>query len=254
MPPSNIRLKVLALVLLAVLAVACGSASPAPAAPPHAHAHARGHGHGSANEGRHKSPLVHRFEKADDWVPRFESADRAAWQKPSEVITLMDIADGMTVADVGAGTGYFLPYLSRAVGESGKVLALDIEEDMVRYMTERAAREHLGNVLARVVAPNDPELAPNTVDRILIVDTWHHIPDRVAYARKLADAMTPNGRLLIVDFTMQSDIGPPVAHRIGKEEIVAELRAGGLEAEAIPNALPKQYVVVGRRPTAEAQP
>lgn len=166
----------------------------------------------------------------------------------------MDIAEGMTVADLGAGTGYFLPYLSRAVGESGKVLALDIEADMVRYMTERAAREHLGNVIAKVVTPDDPELAPNTVDRILIVDTWHHIPDRVAYARKLADAMTPEGRLVIVDFTKESDIGPPAAHRIAPKEVVAELRAGGLQAETLTNALPKQYVVVGRRPTPERQP
>src|SRR5438045_2967650 len=87
------------------------SASPS-ASPPHDHS-----GHG---------PLVHRFENADEWAKRFDDPARDAWQKPQDVVTAMRIAPGMVVADIGAGTGYFEPYLSRAVGPTGTVMALDI--------------------------------------------------------------------------------------------------------------------------------
>ncbi len=237
------RLRLFALLFMLAPATACDRSGPTPAEPAPA-VPADEHEHG----GRPKAPLGHRFEKADDWVPRFESSDRGEWQKPAEVVTLMDITEGMTVADIGAGTGYFLPYLSGAVGKTGKVFALDIEADMVRYMAERAAREHLDNVVAKVVLPDDPQLAPDRVDRILIVNTWHHIPDRVAYVKKLAHSMTPEARLFIVDFTMQSDVGPPTSHRLAPEKVEAELRAGGLEAKVLPNTLPKQYVVVGEMP------
>ena len=73
----------------------------------------------------------------------------------------------MTVADLGAGTGYFEPLLSRGVGATGTVLALDLEPDMVRYLGERAAREHLANVRPGLVTTDDPKLAPMSVDRIL---------------------------------------------------------------------------------------
>ena len=220
-----------------VLLLASGCASPPPSPPPsHAHAHAHAHGDG---------PLVHRFERADEWAPRFDDPARDAWQKPADIIAIMKITPGMTVADLGAGTGYFLPHLARAVGPSGKVLGLDIEADMVRYMTERAAREGLAHVEARQVLHDDPKLAPGSVDRILIVDTWHHIPARERYADRLASALRPGGIVVIVDFTMETRRGPPPKHRIPAEQVVAELRAAGLSAEAIDERIPDQYVVVG---------
>ncbi|WP_437616936.1 class I SAM-dependent methyltransferase [Sorangium sp. So ce834] len=215
--------------------------------PGHGHhaGHGPGHGHGPG-------PLVHRFERAEDWVPAFEGPERDAWQKPAEVVAAMRIAPGMRVADLGAGTGYFLPHLSRAVGPAGAVIGLDIEQDMVRYMTERAARERLANVTARQVRPDDPGLDPGSVDRILVVDTWHHIPDRPAYAAKLKAALRPDGAVVVVDFTEAASHGPPKDHRIPAEAVAAELRAGGLSPEIVAEDLPEQYIVVGRRAGAGA--
>jgi ubiquinone/menaquinone biosynthesis C-methylase UbiE len=159
----------------------------------------------------------------------------------------MGIAKGMTVADVGAGTGYFLPYLARAVGPTGKVLALDIEPDLVRYMRERAAREGLANVEARVVATDDPALPAGRVDRVLVVDTWHHIDGREAYAAKLAAALAPGGAVYVVDFTMAALHGPPPHHRLAREQVERELASAGLAIGAANVALPEQYVVVGTR-------
>ncbi|WP_437564308.1 class I SAM-dependent methyltransferase [Sorangium sp. So ce542] len=217
------------------------------------HGHHAGHGPGHGHHAGHgPGPLVHRFERADDWVPAFEGPERDAWQKPAEVVAAMRIAPGMRVADLGAGTGYFLPHLSRAVGPAGAVVGLDIEQDMVRYMTERAARERLANVTARQVRPDDPGLEPGSVDRILVVDTWHHIPDRPAYAAKLKAALRPDGAVVVVDFTEAASHGPPKDHRIPAETVAAELRAGGLSPEIVAEDLPEQYIVVGRRAGAGA--
>jgi SAM-dependent methyltransferase len=154
----------------------------------------------------------------------------------------------MRVADLGAGTGYFLPHLSRAVGPKGKVLGLDIEPDMVRYMNERAAREGLANVEARVVPGDGPGLAPASVDRVMIVDTWHHIPERVAYAQKLRAALAPGGAVYVVDFKKEAKHGPPPSHRLAPEDVMKELAAAGLSVEKVDVALPEQWVVAGKAP------
>jgi predicted methyltransferase len=86
------------------------------------------------------------------------------------------------------------------------------------------------------------------VDRILIVNTWHHIDNRESYSRKLYAALTPGGEILVVDFTHQSSHGPPVSQRLRPEEVMAELQAGGLDVEILKESLPDQYIVVGRRP------
>jgi SAM-dependent methyltransferase len=177
----------------------------------------------------------------------FDDPARDAWQKPGQVVALLEISPGMTIADVGAGTGYFLPHLSRATGEGGAVLALDIEPDMVRHMTERAAKAGLANVEARVVEPADPKLGAGSVDRILIVNTWHHIGGRKRYAARLREALRPGGLVAVVDYTREAPRGPPPAHRLPAAAVVSELEAGGLRAEIVAEDLPHQYVVIGRR-------
>jgi ubiquinone/menaquinone biosynthesis C-methylase UbiE len=176
----------------------------------------------------------------------FDSEDRDAWQKPSEVLAAMEIGQGMTVADIGAGTGYFLSHLSAAVGDSGKVLALDVEESMVDFMKARAQRERLANVEPRAIPFDDPGLDIESVDRVLIVNTWHHIDQRTDYTRKLAGALRPEGRVYIVDFTKESAHGPPPEQRLSSDEVIAELEAGGLSAAAVDEDLPDQYIVVAR--------
>ena len=192
--------------------------------------------------------MPHRFEHADRWAKVFDDPARDAWQRPAQVVALLQIAPGMTVADIGAGTGYFLPYLSRAVGPTGKVLGLDVEADMVRHMKDRASREGLANVTAAQVAPDDPGLPAGAVDRVLIVDTWHHIGAREAYVKKLAAGLRPGGFVTVVDFTLESDKGPPREHRIPADVVMKELASAGLAARVVQETLPDQYIVVGERP------
>lgn len=216
------RLGLALIAMIAVCFAACGGGEKA---------HGGGHG------------MTHDFSDVDRWVAAFDDPARAEWQKPEHVIALMEMAEGMTVADLGAGTGYFLPYLSRAVGPGGKVLGLDVEPNLVDHMTKRAAKEGLANVEARAVAPDDPGLDPGSVDRVLIVDTWHHLPDRVAYAKKIAAALKPGGRIFVVDFTLESERGPAPKHKLSEEALIAELAAAGLAARVLEEDLPDQYVV-----------
>jgi SAM-dependent methyltransferase len=188
------------------------------------------------------------FDDAEKWVQRFEGPARDAWQHPQDVVDLMGIEPGMTIADIGTGTGYFLPYLSRGAGETGTVLALDVEPGMIRHVDERVEMEELFNVRPRVVPPDDPQLPTARTDRVLIVNTWHHIAGRDRYALKLAAALSSGGAVYIVDFTPDSSMGPPASEKLPTETVVAELEKAGLQTEILTEDLPQQYIVVGRKP------
>lgn len=231
------------------LVLGCSSTQkdgPASAPAAHEHGHGEHHGHrehhGKGGEGFH-----HRFDDAEKWAKRFDDPKRDAWQKPAEVVKAATVDSGATVADIGAGTGYFLPYLSKAVGASGQVLALDVEANLVAYMKARVEKDGLGNVTVDQIPYDDPKLPAGGVDRVLIVDTWHHIDGRVAYTEKLAAGLAPGGQVVIVDFTKDSPEGPPPEHRLPAAKVIEELKAGGLEAEVVEETLPRQYIVIGRK-------
>ncbi len=186
----------------------------------------------------------------EHWLPRLEGEERDSWQRPEEVVELLAISPGMVVADIGAGTGYFLGILAAAVGPEGQVLGLDVDDELVTYMQQRVVGEGWKNVESKKVAFDDPDLTPESVDRILIVNTWHHIGQREAYSGKLAAALANDGRVVIIDFTKDSPHGPPVDHRLSAAEVQSELEAAGFETEVVVEGLPHQYVVVARNPSS----
>ncbi len=189
---------------------------------------------------------VHDFSDVERFAAMFDDPERSEWQHPAEVIALLGLAEGMTVVDLGAGTGYFVPHLAAAVGSSGRVLALDVEPKMVAHMRQRFEAAELGNARAQIVLPDDPGLEAGSVDRILIVDTWHHIAERERYAALLRAALRPGGEIVVVDFAPESPHGPPPAMRLPQEDVAAELSSAGLEVEILEESLPWQYVVRGR--------
>jgi len=188
-------------------------------------------------------PHHHGFGDAAEWAKVFDDPERDGWQRPDEVIRALRLAPGAQVADIGAGTGYFTVRIARAV-PGGHVYAEDIEPDMVRYVAERARREGLANVTALLGAPDDPRL-PVAVDRVLVVDTYHHIEARVAYFRRLQRLLKPDAEVAIVDFTRQSPMGPPPAMRLNPDAVKVEMaRAGYVSAGEL--ALPNQYLLLFR--------
>ena len=118
----------------------------------------------------------HGFSGAEHWAKVFDDPARDAWQKPHEVIQALQLAPNAAVADIGAGTGYFAVRLAHMTPK-GRVYAVDIEPDMVKYLGERAQKSGLKNLTPVLGAPDDPKL-PAKVDLVLMVDVYHHIGKR----------------------------------------------------------------------------
>jgi len=197
-----------------------------------------------AEEQKHQQPHAQQqFNDIQKWVEIFESPDRAEWQKPDEVVQKMNLKSGDIVADIGAGIGYFTRLFAKAVGPQGKAIGLDIESSMVEYMKEDARKLSLKNYEARVVKPDDPELAAKSVDVIFICDTYHHIEDRLNYLKRLTAALKPNGRIVIVDFYKKPlPVGPrSSAHKISEEEVKKEFQKAGYRLIRSLDFLPYQY-------------
>ena len=159
---------------------------------------------------QHSTGSEHRFPDPQTYAERLDDPGRDDWQMPEEVVEQLECRPGMTVVDLGAGTGYFVGYLSAAVDRQGRVLALDTDRSMVDRIQARIERDGLRNVKPGLIGADDPGLAPRSVDRILIVNTWHHISNRLKYAEKLRAALRPGG--LVADRRLH-DRKPPRAAR-----------------------------------------
>lgn len=191
----------------------------------------------------HPSPHPHhRFEKAEEWATRFDDPKRDAWQKPDEVIRALGLKPGDRIADLGAGTGYFTVRLARAVPD-GRVYGVDIEPDMVRHLSERAAKSGLPNVTGVLATPDDPRL-PEPVHLVLVVDTYHHLEERPRYFAKLRDQLLPGGKVAIIDFRRGAPLGPPDAHKVPAEQVIQELQSAGYTLSVEHELLPHQHFLV----------
>jgi ubiquinone/menaquinone biosynthesis C-methylase UbiE len=197
--------------------------------------------------GVHDATIRHSFEDVEHWVTVFDDPAREAWQKPREVVQALGLAPGMCVADLGAGTGYFSRYLSQAVGETGSVLAAEPEPNLVVHLRQRAEQERSANLVPILASLDNPRLPAGMVDLILIVDTVHHIDDRVNYLRRLRRFLKPTGRIAVVDFKKQeAPVGPPVEHKLAREQVVDEMQRAGYQLAAAPDLLPYQYLLIFR--------
>lgn len=186
-------------------------------------------------------PLHQHFDDAGRWSRVFDDPSRDAWQKPAEVIRALELAPGASVADIGAGTGYFSVPLARAVPQ-GRVFAVDVAPSMVQHLEARARREKLANLVAHQAHADDPQL-PQPVDLVILVDTYHHIGAREAYFGKLRSSLTATGRLAIIDFRLDSPVGPRRG-RVAPDTVKAELARAGYRLVAEHDFLPYQYFLV----------
>jgi predicted methyltransferase len=193
-----------------------------------------------------QTPHTHRhaFSDAERWAHVFDDPARDAWQKPHEVIQALALAPQARVADLGAGTGYFSARLANMLPK-GRIYAVDVEPDMVRYLAERAKREGLANLVTVAGTADDPRL-PEKVDLVLLVDVYHHIENRASYFRRLSQALRAGGRVAIVDFRLDAPEGPPRASRVPPETVKAEMKSAGYSLAGEHAFLPRQYFLVFR--------
>ena len=173
-----------------------------------------------------------------------EGPDRDAWQQPERVMDALAIADGATVADLGAGGGWFTVRLARRVGPNGRVYAEDIQPQMIESISRRVTREGLANVLTILGTPSDPKLPP-ALDAVLIVDTYPEIADPVTLLRNVASALGTNGRLGIVNYKLDGGgPGPPLAERVEPGTVIDDATRAGLRLLTQGDFLRYQYLLV----------
>ncbi len=159
-----------------------------------------------------------------------ESERRPGWQVPEQVLQELGIEPGERVAEVGTGSGFWLPYLDAAVRPGGRVVGEDIDQGLLDIAAQKVREGELSSVELRLGAGDDPRLEPGAFDYVLLVDTYHHLCDRVGFLRHLRRALTPSGRLVVIDFRDAQRI--PVAgsqHRIVHDAVIAEARRAGLQ-------------------------
>jgi ubiquinone/menaquinone biosynthesis C-methylase UbiE len=174
-----------------------------------------------------------------------EGPDRDAWQKPDRIMDALGIADGSTVADLGAGGGWFTIRLAHRVGPNGLVFAEDIQVQMLEATRRRVLREGLRWVQPVLGTPDDPRLPRGKLDAVLIVDAYHEMEDPVALLRNVRQTLKPSGRVGIVDYRKDGfGPGPPLEERVDPDAILRDATAAGLRLLKLETFLPFQFFLV----------
>lgn len=184
----------------------------------------------------------------DEMVASYESPEREAWQKPNYLLGAFDYMEEKTVADLGAGTGYFTFRLAPLVQ---KIIAIDVDQ---RFLDFIDARKNLlsdavaNKIETRLAEYHDPKLKPAEVDFILIVNTYHLIQDRIDYFQRLKNALRENGQIIIVDFKKELiPIGPPPELKVASTAVIEELKAAGYtQFEVDIASLEYQYIITAQ--------
>jgi len=173
-----------------------------------------------------------------------ESPDRAAWQKPEQIMDVLHVADGSKVADIGAGAGWFTIHLARRVGPNGVVYSQDVQREMLEAIKRRVQREGLQNVQTKLGSGSDPNLPVAGLDAIVVVDAYQEVEDRVTFLQNLARALKPNGLIGVVNWKPgRGGPGPPENARVDKASVTADVRAAKLRI-VDEETLPYQYMLV----------
>lgn len=174
-----------------------------------------------------------------------EAPDRAAWQKPEQIMDALNIAEGSRVADIGAGSGWFTIHLAQRVGPNGVVYAQDVQREMLDAIRRRVSREGLRNVVTRLGESTSPNLPAGELDAVLVVDTYPEVEvnDRVTFLQALTRALKPRGRIGIVNYKPGHGGPGPDEGRVDRASVEADARAAGLRVIARDN-LPWMYLVV----------
>ena len=186
---------------------------------------------------------MHQDPKA--YIATLEYPQRDSEQKPDQVIAALELKRGETIADIGAGSGYFAFRFARNVGDSGRIFAVDTSPDMILHMNRRIRDLKLGNVFTVLSAPDDPLLQDAAINRFFICNTWHHLENRANYLRLMKRMLKPGGQIIIVDYKKRElPVGPPPEMKIAKRDVIREFESGGFKLAREHDFLPYQYFLV----------
>lgn len=195
---------------------------------------------GAAPPPKRQPANVMSFEGAA-WLER---QGRAEAEKPELVLAAMDLRPGLTVAEIGAGTGFFTRRLARAVAPGGRVLAVDVQPEMLELLKTYAAREGITNIVPVLGTPSDPKLPARGVDRILLVDVFHELQRPEPMLAHIRDSLAPGGTVTLVEYRLEGETASHInlRHRMSAEQVLAEWTAAGFVLVEQIETLPSQHL------------
>lgn len=183
------------------------------------------------------------------WTGRLEGESREIYRKRTEIVDASGAKPGMSIADVGAGTGLFTMLFAKRVAPAGKVVAVDISQPFLESIAKRAAQEGLTNVSTRPGTQSDTQLPEASVDLVFTSDTYHHFEQIEPILSSIRRALKPGGRFIVLDFERIPGVTGPrtLEHvRLAKDEVIREVESGGfrLVQEITSVGLKQNYYLV----------
>ena len=178
------------------------------------------------------------------WLERPEREDEEA---PSKALDALDLKPGMSVADIGAGSGYYSARIAKRIGPTGRVYATDIQQGMIDILERRIKNEGLTNVTTILGGMDDPRLPPASIDLAIMVDVYHELQQPQLFLQRLKPAFKPNGRLVLLEFRKEDPKVPILeVHKMSVAEVKQEMEAEGFMLDKVIDVLPWQHIIVLR--------
>ena len=178
-------------------------------------------------------------------APWLDRAEREAEEQPTRALQIMQIIPGMTVADIGAGSGYFTERLARLVGPTGRVFATDIQQGMIDLLKRRLSAERIQNVTVILGEPSNPRLPAGTIDLALMVDVYHELGAPQTVLGHIRTALKPGGRLVLVEYKGEDPTIPILpSHKMTVAQAKIEVEAEGFVMTTANSSLPRQHVLI----------
>jgi SAM-dependent methyltransferase len=183
------------------------------------------------------------------WLDRTE---RRGEEAPNRALAVLGIRPGMTVADVGAGTGYLTIPIATMVGPAGKVYANDIQPAMLGLIEAKARQQQLGNVETVRGAEDDARLPSDAIDLVLLADVYHELRQPQPMLAGIRRALRANGRLALIEYRKEDTSLPIVpTHRMSVTDIRTEIEPAGFTFEKLDESLPRQHIVIFQKAAAD---
>jgi protein-L-isoaspartate O-methyltransferase len=177
-------------------------------------------------------------------APWLDRDERETEEAPSRALRILKVAPGETVADVGAGSGYFTERLARLVGPAGRVYATDIQPGMLQLLEQRLERVRLTNVTLVLSEPDNPNLPPAELDLILMVDVYHELGAPQSVLGHLKRALKRTGRLVLIEYKGEDPTIPILpSHKMTVAQAKLEVEHEGFRLAAVDSSLPRQHVL-----------
>ena len=183
-------------------------------------------------------------------APWLDRSEREMEEAPEKALDAIGLKPGMTVADIGAGTGYFTLRMAQRVGAGGKVYANDIQSEMLEKLRANAQREKLTNIETVLGAEADPKLPPEKMDVVLLVDVYHEFSQPQQMLQHIRASMKADGRLILLEYRKE-DPAVPIRpeHKMSVPEVKAEVEAEGFKLDKVIETLPRQHIIVFKKLT-----